>query len=84
MTQYKKVSDIPPHIFKNRILTDPVGKHLRDYLRYMLDNHSEDLNYLFRQAMKYKDHGGAYALKEDIWRERLANNLQKYESEDNK
>ncbi|WP_146206939.1 hypothetical protein [Chromohalobacter israelensis] len=81
---YSKLSEIPPHVFKNRVLTDPVGKDLRDYLRYMLANHPDDLNYLYRHAMKYNDHGGGFYIAEDKWRKRLANKLKNYEKEDGK
>ncbi len=79
---YSKLSEIPPHVFKNRILTDPVSEDLRDYLRYMIENHPDDLLYLYKHSQKYINHGGAWGMPFDRWRKQLTNNLQKYEKED--
>lgn len=82
MNPYKKLSNIPPHVFRNRILTEPVGKDFRNYLRYMLDNHPDDLAYIHKHSQKYVNHGGAWVITFTRWRDRLENNLQKYHKED--
>lgn len=74
---YQKITDIPPHIFRNKLLTHPVGDELKEYLRYMLDNHPDDLHYLYRKSQRYIKHGGASVINFERWRLQLDKQLQK-------
>ncbi|SDO36813.1 hypothetical protein [Vreelandella arcis] len=74
---YITVNDIPAHIFKNRILTDPVGEEFSAYLRYMLDNHPDDLYYIFKHGQKYTGYGGAFTMVFERWLVKIENNLKK-------
>ena len=79
---YKNLQELPPHIFRDVQMRDPVGKEFRQYLRYMLENHNEDLQYIHRRSQTYVEHGGAFYETFPQWRTKLKNKLKKYEKED--
>ena len=74
---YKKFDDIPIHCFSNKELTKTPSPELRTYLRYMLNNHPDDLAYLWRYCQRYKDVGGCYILTWENWKRKLTNDLAK-------
>lgn len=73
--EYKKVEDIPLHIFSNKECTRSTSKDLIAYLRFMYDNHPYDLEYLWRNTQEYKDHGGCYAITFENWLTKLGKDL---------
>ena len=77
--QYHKIKDLPVHIFKNRQCTDPVGEDFKEYLRYMLDNHPDDLHYIFRHSQLFVNYGGSFRMTYLQWRDRLKKKLKKDE-----
>ncbi|MCK2041947.1 hypothetical protein KZO83_04500 [Chromohalobacter sp. TMW 2.2308] len=74
---YQKLDDIPAHVFSNRMLTETPSPELREYLRYMLDHHPDDLYYLYQHSQKYKHHGGGWHMDFKRWRGKLDNDLTK-------
>lgn len=82
---YKNISKIPPHIFKDRLLTEAVTPELRNYLRYMLEKNPNNLWYLYKRAQEYKDIEGAqYVMHFPKWIHKLTKSLEKTEEQDNK
>lgn len=77
MKKYKNVSDIPTHIFKNAACTVPVGDEFKEYLRWMLENHPNDLEYIFRHAQKYSNYGGTKRIPFHVWQGQLERQLNK-------
>ena len=77
--KYKEVKDIPVHIFNNKECTSTPSKPLQEYLRYMYDNHRDDLDYIFRYAQQYTLHGGCYTMSWARWLDRLERDLIKME-----
>lgn len=56
-----------PFIFKNRDLTIPANKILRDWLLDVLNNEPKDLLFLYRKSQEYTKHGGANTYSFDSW-----------------
>lgn len=79
--KYKNLSDIPFHVFSNKECTQTPSKELREYLRYMYDNHRDDLDYLFRYMQQYTQHGGCYQMLWGRWLKRLDKDLKSQEAE---
>lgn len=79
---YNSPSDIPVHIFKNAACTVPVGQEFREYLRYMLEHHPDDLEYIFRNAQQYSNYGGTKRIPFDVWKGQLKRQLNKTRKED--
>lgn len=78
-TPYKEISDIPLHIFRNKECTITPSKPLREYLAFMLENHPNDLDYLWRHTQQYKLHGGCYYMTFASWLHKLKQDLNKQE-----
>lgn len=74
---YRKLADIPLHCFSNKEATLTPSTELRKYLRYMLDNHPYDLEYLWRHTQQYVNYGGCYAMTFEHWRNKLDKDLNK-------
>lgn len=74
---YKTIQDIPLHCFANKECTITPSKELKRYLRFMLDTHPYDLEYLWRHTQQYTQYGGCYAMTFDRWRNKLDKDLQK-------
>ncbi|WP_146613012.1 hypothetical protein [Halomonas sp. SL1] len=75
--QYQKIKDIPPHLFKNRQMNEPCGQEFKDYLKYMLENHPDDLHYIFKASQEYVNYNGSFRMTFEQWKSRLANKLNK-------
>jgi hypothetical protein len=82
VNKYSSVEDLPIHIFNNKECTDSPSKEMREYLRYMLENHPDDLAYIWRYMQSFKNYGGCYVLTFARWKERLKNRLKKYEDKE--
>jgi hypothetical protein len=76
---YKDIKDIPLHCFSNKECTYTPSPELRQYLRYMLDNHPNDLEYLWRYCQQYTNYGGCYVMTFDHWKTKLSKDLTKQE-----
>lgn len=76
---YKSADDIPMHCFSNKECTKSPNPALLKYLRYMHDNHPNDLEYLWRFTQQYTEHGGCYKLQFEKWLDKLNKDLQKQE-----
>jgi len=76
---YKKLGDLPPHIFRNKLLTEAIGDEFRQYLRYMLENHPDSLHYIYRAALRYRGYGGNAQTSFERWRNQLTNKLDLYD-----
>lgn len=76
---YKTTQDIPLHCFSNKECTYTPSKELREYLRYMLTFHPNDLEYLWRYTQQYTNHGGCYVMTFDHWKNKLSKDLDKQE-----
>lgn len=74
---YKKIKDIPFHIFSNKECTMSPSKPLIEYLQWMYDNHQTDLEYLWRFTQQYVNHGGCYVLTYANWLKKLERDLKK-------
>ncbi|MEM0173288.1 MAG: hypothetical protein QXI16_02145 [Sulfolobaceae archaeon] len=79
--EYEKLEDIPLHVFSNKECTKTPSPDLRKYLRFMLDNHPNDLDYLWRYTQQYKHHGGCYYLTFSNWLKKLERDLKEQENE---
>lgn len=74
---YKKVEDIPIHVFSNKECTITPSQELRDYLEWMLTNHPNDLEYLWRYGQQYVRYGGCYVMTFEKWLDKLGKDLIK-------
>lgn len=77
--EYKKLEDIPLHIFSNKECTKSPSPELRKYLKYMLDKHPNDLDYLWRYTQQYTKHGGCYYISFTKWLTKLNKDLKEQE-----
>lgn len=75
--KYKKFTDIPEHVFSNKECTKTPSPELREYLRFMVENHMDDLYYLWRHCQAYTKHGGCYILPWEKWKKKLVKDLEK-------
>lgn len=73
--KYTTVESVPVHVFENKECTVTPSPRLREYLRYMHDNHPHDLEYLWRHTQQYVKHGGCYVMTFEKWRARLNKDL---------
>lgn len=78
---YKTVKEIPFHIFSNKECTMTPSVKLQAYLQYMLDNHPQDLEYLWRFTQQYTQHGGCYVITFSRWLHKLEKDLIKQRGE---
>lgn len=78
---YKKVTDIPFHIFSNKECTMSPSPELIKYLQYMFDNHPNDLEYLWRFTQQYVKHGGCYVMTFGVWKKKLERDLKRQRDE---
>jgi len=78
---YQTKQDIPLHCFSNKECTQTPSPELRKYLRYMLDTHPNDLEYLWRYTQQYTAHGGCYKMVFAAWLKKLTTDLTKQEQE---
>lgn len=76
---YKTIEDIPPHLFKDRMLRTPASKEFHEYLKYMVENHPDDLDYIYQESQKYIDHGGGFKETFKAWLTKLSNKLNELE-----
>lgn len=74
---YKSIEDVPLHCFANKECTITPSVELKKYLRWMLDKHPDDLEYLWRHTQKYIRHGGCYEMTFDYWKRKLNKDLNK-------
>jgi hypothetical protein len=74
---YRKLEDIPLHIFSNKECTQSPNLELLNYLRYMHTNHIHDLEYLWRFTQSYSNYGGCYLLGFEAWLTKLDKDLTK-------
>lgn len=77
VTMYKTIQAIPLHCFSDKEATKTPSKELRQYLRFMLDNHPLDLEYLWRHTQQYTQYGGCYSMTFVHWRNKLDKELKK-------
>lgn len=75
--KYNKKEDIPLHVFSNKECTRTPSPELRNYLVFMLTNHPDDLEYLWRSTQQYIHHGGCYVMTFIKWKDKLKKDLQK-------
>lgn len=75
--KYKTIEDIPVHIFSNKECTYTPSPPLKEYLAFMLENHPDDLEYLWRSTQVYKDFGGCYVMTFAKWKSKLKKDLQR-------
>jgi len=76
---YKTIKDIPLHCFSNKECTITPSPELREYLHYMIKNHPQDLEYLWRSTQQYVKHGGCYVMTWERWFDKLTKDLAKQE-----
>lgn len=76
---YKTVDSIPLHCFSNKECTKTPSPELRKYLRWMLANHPNDLEYLWRYTQQFTEFGGCYVMTFDRWIDKLTKDLDKQE-----
>lgn len=76
---YKKITDIPLHVFSNKECTFTPSVKLREYLHWMRENHPNDLEYLWRYTQQYVNFGGCYVMTFNYWLEKLRKDLIKQE-----
>lgn len=76
---YKTIQDIPLHCFSNKECTKTPSPELKEYLRYMLANHPDDLEYLWRSTQQYVKFGGCYAMTWEKWLGKLTKDLSQQE-----
>lgn len=79
MTAYKKLDQIPLHCFSNKECTKTPSPDLKEYLRFMLTNHPNDLEYLWRYTQQFVKYGGCYMLTFEAWLTKLTKDLQQQE-----
>lgn len=70
-------------IFRDVSCTVPANRPLTLWLRYMLDNFPDDLQFLYKESQLYTRHGGGSKYTFDRWKVRLNNNLNKTLEEQN-
>lgn len=80
--KYKSVEKLPPHIFKSRDLTKPVGKEFREYLLFLVVNKPECLRYIHRKSLEFADYGGSNVLAFSKWQQQLKTQLNLKEEKD--
>ena len=73
---YKDVKSIPLHCFSNKECTKTPSPELKEYLSFMLLNHPNDLEYIWRYTQQYVNHGGCYVLTFDNWLKKLTRDLK--------
>lgn len=64
-------------IFRDVSCTQPANKPLALWLRYMLTNFPDDLEFLWRESQLYTKHGGGSKYVFEKWKHRLDINLTK-------
>lgn len=74
--KYKKFDDIPIHAFSNKECTETPSPELKSYLNYMLENHPEDLTYIWRYSQQWSKHGGCYLISFERWLEKLKRDIK--------
>lgn len=74
---YKTKEEIPLHVFSNKECTRTPSPELRKYLVFMLTNHADDLEYLWRSTQQYVHHGGCYVMTFAKWKDKLKKDLIK-------
>lgn len=79
--EYFSVDDIPLHCFSNKECTMTPSPELRQYLKWMLANHPNDLYYLYNYGQQYKKFGGCYVMTFEFWLDKLTKDLQKQENQ---
>ena len=75
--RYTKVEEIPLHVFSNKECTTTPSPELREYLEYMVQHHTDDLEYLWRYCQQFTKHGGCYIITFDRWIAKLKKDLEK-------
>lgn len=73
--KYTEVKNIPAHIFSNKECTKTPSPELREYLSYMVENHPNDLQYLFKYTQQYVKHGGCYTMTFEYWLDKLKKDI---------
>lgn len=66
-----------PFIFKNKELTVPANKQLKDWLEYMLVHKPSVLKFLHTKSQEYVKHGGANAYTFKRWLHKLEKDCSK-------
>lgn len=79
--EYLSIEDVPLHCFSNKECTITPSPELRHYLRWMHDNHPNDLEYLWRYTQQFLKFGGCYVMTFDFWLNKLNNDLKKQENQ---
>lgn len=79
--RYNTVEDIPLHVFSNKECTKTTSPALLDYLEYMIENHEQDLAYLWRHSQKYTRHGGMYRQAWELWLNKLKRDVKQSREE---
>lgn len=75
-TKYKNIESVPAHIFSNKECTRTPSPELREYLAYMAEHHTDDLQYLWKYTQQFKDFGGCYVMTFPRWIEKLKRDLK--------
>lgn len=74
---YDSLDKIPKLVFTDRMCTDSPCPEVRKWLRWMLENHRDDLYFLYRKSQRYKDYGGGWFMPFDKWLGRLQRSLDR-------
>lgn len=74
--KYPNKESIPIHAFTNKECTESPNPELRAYLRFMYDNHPNDLNYLYRYCQQFVKYGGCYSMTWEYWLRKLDRDLK--------
>lgn len=70
-------------IFKDVSCTIPANKELAEWLKYMLENHQQDLHFLYKESQAYVSFGGGSGYSKQRWFNRLTKNVNKHLEEFN-
>lgn len=76
---YESLEDLPAHLFLDRSMKKPASKEFHAYLKWMLDNHPDDLDYIWSESQKYVEHGGAWKESFSNWKKKLRTSLNTLE-----
>jgi hypothetical protein len=61
------------------MLRKPCSKELHAYLKFMLNNYPDDLDYLWQASQLYIDHNGGWQESFNTWLEKLRKSLTRLE-----
>jgi predicted nucleotidyltransferase len=61
------------------MLRKPCSKELHAYLKFMLNNYPDDLDYLWSESQLYIEHNGGFQEHFGLWKQKLGRSLTNLE-----